>query len=186
MASSSDSQQSLPETKLVRWWIIVCALAGLALAVSQLLEIPARSALRGYDNTFNYLWLRSAMVDRDWDFRNDLAECNTLTPAYRASALALPVTPEGRIPNKYGIGWAVLSLPFYLVADVLVTLGRELNFWTYQNDGFNAVYQICLQLGHAGLALLALGLAVQTISTWIGSREYALAEIGRASCRERV
>ena len=45
---------------------------GAALCLSRLVEIPERSALRGYDNTFNYLWLRSAMVDHDWDFRNDL------------------------------------------------------------------------------------------------------------------
>jgi hypothetical protein len=85
--------------KRLRIWIGVCALVGVALFVSQLLEIPSRSAFRGYDNTFNYLWLRSAMVDHDWDFRNDLAQCNTLIPAYRASALALPPTATGHIPN---------------------------------------------------------------------------------------
>lgn len=142
------------------------------LVVTQLLEIPWRSALRGYDNTFNYLWLRSAMVDGDWDFRNDLAACNTLEPEFRASALALPRTPAGRIPNKYGVGWAVLTLPFYLVGDGLTAAGRALGWWTWPRDGFNPVYQTCIQLGHVALALLALWLAVRTVAAWLGARAW--------------
>jgi len=130
MASSSDNFRP-SERKLLRWWTVVCVGVSIAFCVSQLVEIPARSALRGYDNTFNYLWLRSAMVDHDWDFRNDLAACNTLTPEYRAAALALPLSHTGRIPNKYGVGWAVVSAPFYLFADLLVTTGRAAGVWTY-------------------------------------------------------
>ena len=101
MASSWNDRAEIPGT---RWWVRGCWLVGILLFVSALVEIPSRSALRGYDNTFNYLWLRSAMVDGDWDFRNDLAACNTLTPQYREAALSLPLTPTGRIPNKYGVG----------------------------------------------------------------------------------
>ncbi|HYD85619.1 MAG TPA: hypothetical protein VEA63_16240, partial [Opitutus sp.] len=147
----------------------MCAVVGLAFFLSQLLEIPARSALRGYDNTFNYLWLRSAMVDGDWDFRNDLETCNTLAPEHRASALGLSLTAAGRVPNKYGVGWAVVSVPFYLVADAIVATGRALGLWRLERDGYNAVYQICLQLGHLGIAWLALWLAAKAIAAWIGS-----------------
>ena len=169
MASSLDSQPTRFDRKFLRWWLVVCAVVGAALCLSQLLEIRARSALRGYDNTFNYLWLRSAMVDGDWDFRNDLELCDTLGPEYRASALSLPLTAAGRIPNKYGIGWSLLTLPFYVLADGLVSAGRGLNLWSYQNDGFNPVYQVCVQLGHAGLALLALWMATVSITRWLGS-----------------
>ncbi len=168
MAFSSDNSRSSFEAKLLRCWVGVCVLVGAALCLSQLAEIPTRSALRGYDNTFNYLWLRSAMVDGDWDFRNDLQECNTLIPDYRASALALPPTATGRIPNKYGIGWSVLTLPFYIIADLLVRVGRGLNLWSYTNDGFNPIYQGCIQLGHAALGVLALVLATRTIAAWLG------------------
>jgi hypothetical protein len=169
MASSSDKPESWPSGKIQRRWWGVCSLFAAALFISQLVEIPSRSALRGYDNTFNYLWLRSAMVDHDWDFRNDLIQCNTLIPEYRASALTLPVSSTGLIPNKYGMGWAVLTLPFYLVADLIVALGRGLGLWTLQRDGFNAVYQVCIQIGHAALALVALSLAVRTIGAWLGA-----------------
>jgi hypothetical protein len=168
MASSSNNP-GLPagERRLLRLWIIVCAAVGAALALSQLIEIPQRSALRGYDNTFNYLWLRSAMVDGDWDFKNDLAACDTLLPEYRASALGLPPTKTGRIPNKYGIGWAVTATPFYLVADGVVAGGRALGVWSLPRDGWNPVYQVCIQLGQIALAILALWLAAQTIAAWL-------------------
>jgi len=155
----------------------LAAAVGLALFASQLAEIPFRSALRGYDNTFNYLWLRSAMVDGDWDFRNDLAAGNTLPPDYRAAALALPPTETGRIPNKYGLGWAVLTLPFYLVADAFVALGRATGLLALERDGFGAPYQVAVQTGHAALAVLALVLATRTIGRWLGDRHAALAGV---------
>lgn len=177
MVSSSDSPARFASEKICRAWLPVCVLFAAALFVSQLLEIPARSALRGYDNTFNFLWLRSAMVDHDWDFRNDVLECDTLIPEYRASALALPVTATGRLPNKYGIGWSLLTLPFYVVADVLVSAGRLLGVWSFRNDGFNAVYQVCIQTGHALLAVAALYLAFRSIAHWIGDRRAAMAGV---------
>ncbi|MBS0630735.1 MAG: hypothetical protein JSS11_02395 [Verrucomicrobia bacterium] len=172
MGSSSDKAVSAPGGKLLRGWIVGCAVAACLLVTTQLLEMPWRSALRGYDNTFNYLWLRSAMVDGDWDFRNDLAACNTLEPEFRASALALAPTPAGRIPNKYGTGWAVLTLPFYLVADGITAAGRALGWWTWPRDGFNPVYQTCIQIGHVALALLALWLAAKAIAAWLGDRTW--------------
>jgi hypothetical protein len=161
------------ERKLLRGWLVVCAVVGALLCLSKLVEIPERSALRGYDNTFNYLWLRSAMVDHDWDFRNDLEACNTLSPAYRAAALALPRTPTGRIPDKYGVGWSVVTLPFYLLADACVALGRWFGVWNLQQDGFNPVYQVCIQLGHVGIAVSALVLAARTVGDWLGDRAAA-------------
>jgi hypothetical protein len=162
-SSAKVSSPSVAGDRWIRRWIVLCAAAATLLFASQIAEIPVRSALRGYDNTFNYLWLRSAMVDGDWDFRNDLVQCNTLTPGYRAAALSLTPTPTGRIPNKYGIGWAVLSLPFYLAADLIVTIGRAIGLWSLARDGFNPVYQICLQFGHGLLAIVALWLATRVV-----------------------
>ncbi|MEO6003545.1 MAG: hypothetical protein ABIZ04_05375 [Opitutus sp.] len=167
MASSSPSPQRSFEDKLRRFWIGLCVVVAGSLSLSQLLEIPHRSALRGYDNTFNYLWLRSAMVDHDWDFRNDLIACDTLQDEYRASALQLSLTKAGRIPNKYGIGWALLTLPFYVVADLLVGVGRAIGWWDFTHDGFNPVYQVCIQIGHTALAVFAMVIATRVISKWL-------------------
>jgi len=156
-----------------RFWIALAAAVGGLFFVSQLVEIPHRSALRGYDNTFNYLWLRSAMVDGDWDFRNDIAECNTLGRDYKEAALALRPTDAGRLPNKYGIGWSVLTLPFYLVADAIVAAGRTLGVWSLERDGFNPVYQLTIQFGHAVLALIGLVLASRVIGRWMNDNRSA-------------
>jgi hypothetical protein len=160
--------------RIILGWAAVCGIVAVALFASQLLEIRARSALRGYDNTFNYLWLRSAMIDHDWDFRNDLIECDTLAPEYRTSALNLPVTRVGRIPNKYGVGWAVVTLPFFLVADLAVWLGRVTGAWNFPRDGFSAPYQICIQIGHALLATIGLFLALRAVVEWVGDRSAAI------------
>lgn len=164
-------------SRALKLWFGLAVALGVIFCGSQLAEIPARSALRGYDNTFNYLWLRSAMVDGDWDFRNDLAEANTLVPEHRASALALPLTPAGRIPNKYGIGWATLTVPFYLIADAVVATGRWAGWWAVERDGFGPAYQIAVQLGHFALGIVALFFAASTVARWIGSREAAWAGV---------
>lgn len=165
------------DAKLLRWWIALCAIAGAALFVSQLWEIPWRSALRGYDNTFNYLWLRSALADGDWDFENDLQIADTLAPEHQVSALGLPRTKSGRIPNKYGVGWAVLTAPAYVAADALVIAGERTGAWTWPRDGFGPVYQIAVQCWHLVLALLSLVLAWKTIARWLDDSASALAGV---------
>ena len=142
---------------------------------SQFAEMPWRSALRGSDSSFYYFWLRSLMVDGDWDFRNDIKECDTLpTEAFREEMLQQPLTPAGRQPNKYGIGWAVLTVPAYLAADGVVAAGRGLGVWTLARDGYNPIYQIFIYSWHFLLALGGLVLAWRVVSRWCGDREAAL------------
>ncbi len=162
---------------LIRAWIVMCALVGVALFASQVWEIRSRSALRGYDNTFNYLWLRSALADGDWDFENDLQIADTLAPEHQTSALGLPRTKAGRIPNKYGVGWALVTAPAYAMADGIVALGRGAGWWSWQRDGFGPVYQIMVQCWHLAISGTALWLAWSAISRWIGSRDAALAGV---------
>lgn len=151
-----------------RWWAAACLVVGAVLFTSQLVEIRARSALRGYDNTFNYLWLRSAAVDGDWDFRNDIETCNTLTPEYRAAALALPPTRTGRLPNKYGVGWSLLSAPWYFLADGVVRLCRLAGNDVLLPDGWNAVYQISIMAGQLLYAAAGIALGIRAVKAWVG------------------
>lgn len=108
------------------------------------------------------------MVGGDWDFHDDLLACNTLTENYRAAALSQPTTRTGLLPNKYGLGWAVVSVPFYLIADGVVEVGRLAGWWTLARDGFNPVYQVALQTGHFALAVLALVLVHRVLRRWCG------------------
>jgi hypothetical protein len=143
-----------------------CVLLAVSHFTAKLVEIPWRSALRGSDATFNYVWLRSLMVGGDFDFRDDLTVTNTLTAGERKTVPALPVTKTGRLANKYGIGWAVVSLPFYLVADGIVATGRALGVWTLERDGYNWVYQVVLMTGHFLLAGCSLLLAYRIVRRW--------------------
>lgn len=167
-----DDSQSRPEVdgpgRWARHWIVAACAIGVLFFAIQLAEIPWRSALRGYDNTFYYLWLRSLMVDGDWDFANDIEETDTLGDLSLTGAQSLPATELGRVPNKYGIGWAVLTVPAYVVADLLVLMGNRLGVWELPRDGFNAIYQICIQLWHFGLAIASLFLARRVVADWIG------------------
>lgn len=154
-------------------------LVGLCLAVLGAFVVPffqigKLSLLRGTDNTFYYFWLRSAMVDGDWDFSNDLEACNTLTESYRSELRKLPRTEAGRLPNKYGIGWALLSAPFYLVADGAVAAGRGVRLWSLERDGYNVIYQIALQTGHFLLGLAGLLFAWRCVRHWCGDATAAL------------
>lgn len=154
-------------------------LLGLTLTVLGFFAVPffqigQFSMLRGSDSTGYYLWLRSAMVDGDWDFENDLKVCNTLTEDFRTELLKLPRTETGRWPNKYGIGWAVLSAPFYLLADGIVGTGRAVGLWELERDGYNVVYQITIQTGHFLLGLVGLLLAWRCVRHWCGDATAAL------------
>lgn len=162
---------------VLRVWVTICALAGAAFFISQLWEIPVRSAMRGYDNTFNYLWLRSAFADGDWDFENDLRIANTLASDHRVSALDLPRTKPGRIPNKYGVGWALLTVPAYVVAEGVLWLGREVGGRSWRDDGYGPAHQIAVQCWHLLIACAALWLAWRAVARWIADSSSALAGV---------
>lgn len=70
------------------------------------------SAFEGSDDTGYYVWLRSAVVSGDFDFRDDIASAPTLTEAAREEWLAR-VDSAGRVVNKYPPGWALLQAPAY-------------------------------------------------------------------------
>ena len=151
----------------LRAWRVAALAFAFGLVGAQLAEIPWRHALRGYDNTFNFLWLRSLAVDGDWMFANDISQCPTLSEDYQRSALSLVSDVPDRVPNKYGVGWAVLTTPGYVLAELLVAAGNGLGLWDLERDGWNAVYQVCIVLWHAALGLVALGLAHAVVRRWV-------------------
>ena len=115
--------------------------------------VPYKSAVSGSDNSYYYFWLRAAMVRHDVDFARDVRECATMPEALRRTTLALERTPRGLLPNKYGVGWAVSSVPWYLLGSgASRVLGLSL-------DGYGPAYQTALFLGQLVYAVASLGLA---------------------------
>ncbi len=122
---------------------------------------PPRLMLQGADDSYYYFWVRSAVVDRDLDFRNDLADAPTLTDAARTRAQAEPLTEAGRVRNKYPLGWALATLPFFLVAHGLALLGGG------AADGWQPIYFVVIWLGHLGYTALGLFAARRVLAHYL-------------------
>ncbi len=123
--------------------------------VAGLWQHPFRSAVKGWDNTYYYLWLRGPMVRGDLDFQRDLWETETMTSRDKSAAMNQPLTVTGHLPNKYPVGWAISSLPWYALGAGLTRLLNMLGAHLAL-DGYGTYYQLCLMLGqlfYAGLGL---------------------------------
>lgn len=140
------------------FWVVAALLAAIAFGSARFAEIPLRSALRGWDNSFYQFWLRSLVIDGDWDFRNEVREAPTLSDDTRGSAMALPLTANGQIPNKYGIGWAIANTPAFVAAHAVTLAANATGLWNQPADGYSAPYQVSLQLWNLALAAASLWL----------------------------
>ncbi|MGB0371122.1 MAG: hypothetical protein ACPGN3_07190 [Opitutales bacterium] len=136
--------------------LAICILFGAGLFLSRIIEIPWQSALRGWDNSFYYMWTRSLMIDGDIDFANEREINNTIAPANIESFAAMEPTKTGLLPNKYGIGWGLSAIPFFLIADGIVWGANLTGLTEIPRDGYGPIYQICQQLGHLCYALIGL------------------------------
>lgn len=123
--------------------------------IGGLFQTPFQSSIRGWDDSFYYFWLRSFFVDGDFDFSNEIYYCDTLDEDARQQALSMPLTEKGYLPNKYPIGWALSSAPWYLFGD-LVT--RIVNFFGGKllTDGYGPFYQLMIMSGQWIYAWLSL------------------------------
>ncbi|HVZ65999.1 MAG TPA: hypothetical protein VG936_15640 [Lacunisphaera sp.] len=107
----------------------------------------SRPMLKGNDDVQYYFWLRSLVIDGDWDFANDVKETPMLDSSERRELLTQPRTARGRLPDKYPLGWALASAPFFLLAHGLsLLLG-------WPADGWAPFYQYCLWAGHLGITV---------------------------------
>jgi hypothetical protein len=149
--------------------VATISLISYSILVSNLTHSPFKSAIRGWDNSFYYFWLRSPLVDHDFDFSNDINQTETINwPRGKELALNLPLTDKGKIPNKYGIGWAVSSIPFYFLADGIV---HSLNIFSIDlpRDGYHPVYQFFILLGQLIYAVLSLFFSYKILCKWFES-----------------
>ncbi|MES1167023.1 MAG: hypothetical protein ABUL68_03385, partial [Pseudomonadota bacterium] len=123
---------------------------------------PHKPMLQGNDDSYYYFWLRSAVVDGDWDFSNELRTSPTIDESARPVLLAEPLTPAGRPRDKYTIGWAFASAPFFLAAHVVAKLTGQ------PADGWQPVYFVFIWIGHLGYTLGGLWLALRVMRRFVG------------------
>ena len=116
-----------------------------------------RPMLQGWDDSFYYFWLPSVVIDHDVDFTNQLAHSGTIDRGTRDLALTLPRTETGLLESKYPPGWAIGSLPFFLVAHAFSSPGAT---------GFEPGYLLSVWIGQLFYALIGLWLAVRIVSRY--------------------
>ena len=126
---------------------------------TRLFRQPLRPSITGWDGSFYYFWLRSAMVEGDFDFTKDLRYCNTMSLPVREEAVRdTGRTKIGLFPNKYPIGWALLEVPWYVAADGIARLVNA------RRDGWQPLYQVFLIAGQIVYALAGLSLAYRIVA----------------------
>lgn len=110
--------------------------------------------IRGYDAQEYYTQLRSAVIDGDLDYNNEMRE---LTPGRekvfydKDGHFIVPITPGGRPMNLGTVGWAIITLPAFMLAHGIAYLGG------FPADGYSLPYVILCSLWNALLALVGLG-----------------------------
>jgi hypothetical protein len=124
----------------LRWldgWRLPIALLGLWM-------LPAVYGRVGGDGFEYYALLRSPLIDRDLDFRNDFAGLGAREV----------LTPSGEVTARTPVGTALLWLPAFVAAHAAATVGA----WTSgaPNDGFGPLYQSAATSSSFVAALLAL------------------------------
>jgi hypothetical protein len=134
---------------------IVTAATGLAWQAWDMFSPARRPMLQGWDDSYYYFWLPSVIIDHDLDFTNQLRQSGTLEPGRSEQALAEPRTSTGLVTNKYPPGWALGSLPFFLVAHL---------FAPPHATGFEPVYLVAVWLGQLLYAVVGLWLAIRILA----------------------
>ena len=119
--------------------------------------------IQGADDAHYYMWLRSWVVDADISFRNDVMETPYLDPSAKTVILAQPLTETGLVINKFPVGWAVLSLPLYLVAHFIAPLTP------WPADGFSPPYQVAIWLEQILIACFGFYLLARILRRWFST-----------------
>jgi len=119
----------------------------------------------GYDDIHYFIYLPSVVVDRDLDFDNQIEafrrqrQDDILDHVLRNA--------NGAIVNNYGIGHALLSLPFFLLGFPLTFLARLFGLpWGY--DGMNSLFQFSTTAASVVWGLVGLGLCQRLLERHFG------------------
>ena len=127
--------------------LVMLALTTFCLAVFAL-SIPmprVDGQLVGSDGTRYYVYLPSVLLDRDLDFTDEYAFFYGYDP-HAAERIVANRTPTGRPANRLGVGPALLWLPFFASAHLLVWMLGQAGL-DIQADGTGTLYQAAVLIG---------------------------------------
>lgn len=148
-----------PPSRLTPLLVALCVAVtavGVAWPAWDMFGPERRPMLQGWDDSFYYFWLPSVVIDGDLDFTNQLEQATTLHAGVRDDALSAR-TDTGFVINKYPPGWAIGSLPFFLLAHV---------FGPENATGFEPLYLLAVWLGQLLYAAAGLWLASRLVARY--------------------
>ncbi|MFO0936744.1 MAG: hypothetical protein U0798_09555 [Gemmataceae bacterium] len=104
--------------------------------------------IRG-DGLGYYAWLRSSMIDRDWDFANEFDQHNIFNDAVEGAQ-----TPTGRRTNTFSIGpaflWSLGVMPSHFF---VMTYGDDS---PWPADGYSYPYQWAVMVVSSTMSILGI------------------------------
>ncbi len=161
----SDGLLGWPERRPVR--VLVCtgllfALAYIAAAV--VIPRPGGRLIVG-DAVYYYAYLRSAVFDRDLQFRDEYVRLYDLKGGEPETEWVYEETPTGHTRNMMAVGPAVVWMPLYLLVTGGVALARAAGS-TYPFDGYGPIFQA--SAGISGVLAATAGACL----TWAMCRRY--------------
>lgn len=116
------------------------------------------AGIAGSDGQAYYAHVRSLVVDGDMDYDNELFDYNynrhgfhSLDDVARSPYVASNSRPRlGRVFNRYGIGYALMHLPFFLIAHLIAIAIPAI-----APDGYTLPYQFMPPVGAIAYGLAA-------------------------------
>jgi hypothetical protein len=153
----SDRRTTLNLATLLAAIAILVTVVGVTWVAWDMAGPVRKSMLQGWDDSYYYFYLPSVVIDHDLDFANQIAQSGTMNADMRDASLSLPRTATGLIPNKYPPGWALGSLPFFLVAHALAPAG---------STGFEPSYITAVWFGQLLYAVIGVWLAIKILSRY--------------------
>ncbi len=128
-----------------------------------------------------YSYLRSAAIDKDLNFSNELrfynASYSKFSSAPRGANYQEEKTPKGYIHNAYLIGSSVMWSPFFLTAHaataILHSLGADI-----EPNGYTILYEMSIGLASLIYGFLAILLMYKFCRKWFGRKTSFVAVAG--------
>jgi hypothetical protein len=124
------------------------------------------------DAVHHYVQLRSALFDRDLQFRNEYVQAYGLRGGEPGSEWIYESTPTGHVRNLMPVGPAILWAPLFLLVWGVAALGNLFGLG-YPLDGYGRAFQAAA--GLTGVAAAALGAWLTYLAcTRVASRRSAI------------
>ena len=112
------------------------------------------------DAVHYYVYLRSAVFDRDLQFRNEYVRLYGLRGGEEDTEWVYQPTATGHVRNLMSIGPAIVWAPLFVLATAGVAAARALGS-TYAMDGYGVLFQASAGLG---------GILAATLGAWLAWR----------------